>query len=75
MKPTFEQLLNSELTETNANIMRGHLKKWSRVGITEWLQKNDSNGCYIDKLAKAEGYKPMTKKEAIEAVISNVYQF
>jgi allophanate hydrolase subunit 1 len=71
---TFEQLTTAEPTQDNINAMRNHLKKWSRIGIIDWLQGNDSNGIYTDELAKSEGYKPLTKNEAINLVIKNIYQ-
>jgi hypothetical protein len=72
---TFEQLTTAEPTQDNVNAMRKHLKKWSRTSIIDWLQGNEPNGIYTDALAKSEGYKPLTKTEAINLVIKNIYQF
>lgn len=44
------------------------VKKWKRQNILNWLSWNDKNGIYQDKEAKQEGYKPMTKKEALDVI-------
>jgi hypothetical protein len=44
------------------------LNSLSRLELIEWLMYNDKNGSYTDKEAKQQGFKPLTKKEAIELV-------
>ena len=48
--------------------MNTDLNSVSRNLLIEWLVWNDRNGVHSDKDRKNEGYKPYTKKEAIELV-------
>lgn len=54
--------------------IRSALKQESRERILQALQWNDRNGCYTDRLAKAEGYRPMSKTQAIEYVVEFIDQ-
>lgn len=49
--------------------IREALKPVPRTTILEMLQWNDGNGVYLDRLARAEGYPPLSKKKAVEYVV------
>jgi hypothetical protein len=44
------------------------IKLWRRETIIDWLAWNDRNGVYTDKACKAEGMKPLSKKEALQTI-------
>jgi len=52
--------------------IRSALRQVSRERILQALQWNDRNGCYTDRLAKLEGFEPITKRQAIEMVVETI---
>src|SRR5689334_16491422 len=52
--------------------IRSALRQVPREKILQALQWNDRNGCYTDRLAKMEGYEPLTKRQAIEMVVEAI---
>ena len=48
------------------------LKQGTREQIIEWLIWNDSDGCFSDEDALAEGLAPLTYEEAREIFINQI---
>lgn len=45
------------------------IEKGTREEIIEWLQWNDSNGCYSDEMSIAEGMPVLSREDAINLLI------
>lgn len=52
--------------------IRADAARYSREDLLDLLQWNDGNGCYTDKLAKSEGFPPLTKEQAIDMIVAVV---
>jgi hypothetical protein len=58
--------LNSFLEESE---IRAEVQKLSRETLIDMLKWNDRNGVWTDEANAREGYKPLTKDEAVEWVV------
>lgn len=47
--------------------MNVHLNFMNRIELIEFCQTNDKDGDYSDEILISNGYKPLTKKEAMNA--------
>ena len=54
--------------------IREALRPLPRRTLLEMLQWNDRNGCYLDHLARLEGFPPMTKEKAVDYVVWTVQE-
>ena len=52
--------------------MINKLNKMDRLDLIKWLMNNDPNGCYSDQDSINEGYKPITREEALKIAISQI---
>lgn len=55
---------------TSLSAVREAVKEIPRMTLVAMLQWNDPNGVYLDAMARAEGFEPLTKGEAEGYIVS-----
>ena len=63
---------NYQIMELQGEALIIELKTYTRQTIITWLQWNDPNGIYEDKLSLKEFGKVLTLKEEIEIILRQI---
>jgi len=57
-----------------ANVVALRIADMTREDALAECQRIDANGCYLDDLGAADGFEPMTEREALEA-LAELYSY